>query len=127
MSDIAYKRRIDIMVHKLKMENREANKVIKAFDDLSILRKLPSKMMRGTNERTFQLKKAEYQEKMKWINEYMKSQGMDEDIFTDLDSFEVSSDDYDYFNELKTEKQYKEEEEARKARKSGTKPSGKEE
>lgn len=111
------------MVHDMKLDAEEIVRVMAAFDDLSILKKRASDMMRLTNKRTFELNKEKYKEKMKWINDYVKLQNtMEEDIFTNCDSFEISSDDYDYYYERKTPTQYREEEEARKAKKLGTKP-----
>ena len=110
------------MVHDMKMDSEEIVRVMAAFDDLSILKKRVSDIMRQTNKRTFELNKTEYAEKMQWINEYMNLKGMNEYIFTDLENFEISSDDYDYYYERKTPTQYKQEEEERKSKKLGTKP-----
>lgn len=114
----------NIMYDEYGMNVEEMTKILRAFEKLNILKKNMPEMIRKKGKRTFELKKGEYQEKMNWINDYMKLKGMKENVFTDLDSYEISSDDYDYYYELKTPTQYKEEEEARKAKKLGTKPAG---
>lgn len=70
-------------------------------------------MIMKTNERTFRLKKEEYKVKMQWVNDYVKSKGFDVIVFRNLENYEISSDDYDYYYELKTISQYKKEEEER--------------
>lgn len=122
MNEIAYLRRIQQFLNEKNADTKDLVKVSKAFEDISILRKSASQMIRKTNKRTFELNKQEYNEKMQWINEYMSFKGMNEDIFTNINDYETSSDDYDYYYELKTPTQYKQEEEARKAKKLGTRP-----
>ena len=125
MEEVAYLQRIvEVMAKEMDMDMRNAVKVMKAFDELKIFSKKRSEMMRATNRRTFELEKEVYKERMQWINDYMKVNGMNEDIFTQLDDFDISSDDYDYYYEFKTPTQYKKEEEARKAKKLGIKPAG---
>lgn len=99
------------MVHNMKLDSEEIVKVLAVFDDLSILRKRTSNMMKLTNQRTFELNKEEYKSKMLWINEYVRSKGMVRDIFTNPDDFTISSDNYDYYYERKTPTQYQKEEE----------------
>ena len=57
--------------------------------------------------------KPKYRELMLKINALLRSRGYPEDLFRNPDDFQTSSDDYDYYYELKTEKQLKEEEERR--------------
>ena len=84
---------------------------------LGILKKEESEMLAKTHERTFLLGIEKYNEQMQWINEFMRSKGMQEDIFTELNNYYISSDDYDYYYEFKTPTQYKKDEEKRKAKK----------
>ena len=51
-----------------------------------------------------------YAEKMNWLNDLMRSNGYEEPIFRDVDDFITSSEDYNYYYELKTEEQLIEEE-----------------
>jgi len=105
------------MVHDLKMEPEEIVRVMAAFDDLVILTKKTSDEMLLNNKRIFELDKEKYKNKMNWINEYTNLKGLEEKVFTNLNNFEISSDDYDYYYSRKTETEYKKEEEARKAKK----------
>ena len=57
--------------------------------------------------------KLKYRELMLKINALLRSRGYPEDLFRNPDDFQTSSDDYDYYYELKTERQLKEEEERR--------------
>ena len=93
----------------------EYRKLLSAFHNLVILRKIPSALIRASGERTFYLKRDEYSAKMQWINDFMKSKGFPEDMFRDVTNYAVSSDDYDYYYEYKTPTQYKKDEEARAA------------
>lgn len=122
MNEIAYLRRIQQILNEKNTDTIDLVKVSKAFEDIRILRKSDSQMISKTNKRTFELNKEEYNKKMQWINEYMRLKGMDENIFTNINDYATSSDDYDYYYELKTPTQYKQEEEARKAKKLGTRP-----
>lgn len=112
------KRILNIMFDKKYDFSREdRRKVNYAFNHLMVLEKNRSKSELKLRKRDFILCKEEYNEKMQWINDFMKSKGYDEDVFTNLDSFEESLDDYDYYYEYKTPSQYKADEEARKAKK----------
>lgn len=102
----------------------DKRKIYYALEKLIILKKGFIEPVMRMNEQTFGLKSEEYMEKMQWINDFMKSKGIEEPIFTDISSYKVSSDDYDYYYEFKTPTQYREEEEARRAKKLGTKPAG---
>lgn len=84
--------------------------------------------MMKKGKKVFDKDKELYQERMTWINNFMKSKGYNEDIFRDIDDYDLSSDDYDYYYGLKTPEQLKEEEKARKRqeeRKKGIKGIGK--
>ena len=63
-------------------------------------------MLSATHKRTFCLGIEEYAEKMKWINDFMESNGFKECIFTDINKYEQSVEDYDYYYEFKTPSQY---------------------
>ncbi len=109
--------RISEIMKSLKMNSDDVRKVYYAFDKLVILKKHMPDSYRSKNQVTFSIGKEEYMERMKWINDFMRVHGMQEDVFTDVTSFEASSEDYDYYNEYKTPSQYKKDEEERKARK----------
>lgn len=114
--------RIANMMMEKGFKDFERRKVYYAFKNLKILKKMTRPIIVSTNERTFLLGLEKYQEKMQWVNDYMKSKGIEEPIFTNISDYTISSDDYDYYYELKTPTQYKQEEEARKAKKLGTRP-----
>ncbi len=100
----------------------EYGRLITAFDNLGILRKIPGALGHARDERTFYLKRDEFAAKMQWINDFMKSKGFPEDMFRNVTNYLISSDDYDYYYEYKTPTQYKKDEEARAALKKRTEP-----
>lgn len=104
------------------ISNEEYSKLITAFDNLGILRKIPGVLGNGRDERTFYLKRDEFAAKMEWINKFMRSKGFTEDMFRNVTDYVISSDDYDYYYEYKTPTQYKKDEEAREALKKRTDP-----
>ena len=109
--------RITNIMNELNMDDDDVRKIYYTFDKLIILKKnLPNTFIQ-MNQQTFLLDKEIYVEKMQWINEFMKSKGMQVCIFTDVDDFFTSSEDYDYYYELKTPTQYKKDEEERKEKK----------
>ncbi len=116
MADFEFKtmHRITEIMNEKNFEDEDVKQIYYAFDKLTIFSKNLSENFRKMGEQTFLLNKNEYKEKMQWINDFMKSKGIDYDIFTDTDSFDISSDDYDYYNEYKTPTQYKKDEEERK-------------
>ena len=94
----------------------DLRKVYFAFEKLVILKKMPSQHIMTSSEKVFYADIDVYREKMDWINEFMKSKGFKEVIFTDPSNYNISSDDYDYYYELKTPEQIKEEEAKRNAK-----------
>ena len=100
------KRILIIMMDELKLDSEEIIRVMAAFDDLCILERDTFEMMWLTNRRTFYLGKEKYKEKMQWINEYLRSKGMEEDVFTDMDNFETCCDDWDYYYRRRTQTEY---------------------
>ena len=112
----------NIMKENSNFSDDDKRKIYHAFDRLVVLKKVFSEPFVRMNEQTFGLKSEEYIEKMQWINDFMKSKGIEEPIFTDVSSYKSSSDDYDYYYEFKTPTQYKEEEVERKAKKLINKP-----
>lgn len=99
---------------KLNFELEDFRRMHSAFKKLIFLKKcyLPSekKQAKIVFDKNLEL----LGERMNWINDFMKSKGFDENVFRDLKNYEKCSEDYDYYYELKTPKQLKEEEEARK-------------
>ena len=117
-NELPTKRRIvEIGRDKLNFEYEDLKKIHHAFEKLRILEKIPVPAMMDKGEIVFNHDKEIFQERMNWINEFMDSKGYKEKIFTDIDNYRTSSDDYDYYYELKTPTQLKEEEEARKQKK----------
>lgn len=112
----------NMMKDNANFSDDDKRKIYYAFNKLTILKRQISDILSKTHERTFLLGIQEYNEKMQWINDFMQSKGIEEHIFTDISDYKASSDDYDYYYEFKTPTQYREEEEARKAEKLGTKP-----
>ena len=102
-----HKRILKIMMDEPNLDSEEIIRVMAAFDDLNILRRdIVSERMWLTNRRTFYFVKEEYKEKMQWINEYLRSKGMEEDVFTDMDDFETCCDDWDYYYRRRTQTEY---------------------
>ena len=69
--------------------------------------------MMEEGKEVFERNKIEYQAKMTFISDLIASKGYTQPVFRDTEDFEVSSDDYDYWYELKTSEQLKAEEIAR--------------
>ena len=99
---------------ELNFELEDFRKMHSAFRKLIFLKKcyLPSEKKQASI--VFDKNRELLGERMKWINDFMKSKGFDENVFRDLTDYETCSEDYDYYYELKTPEQLKEEEEARK-------------
>ena len=113
--ELPTKRRIEQIYREDNLFNKDdLRKVYYAFEKLLVLKKNPIPERMKGKEEVFYRDKELFQERMKWINEFMRSKGYNEDLFRNIESFKISSDDYDYYYELKTPTQLKEEEEARK-------------
>ena len=111
-------RRIEeIYAKKEYIDREDLRKLYYAYEKLLILKKGLIPEMQEEAKEIFERDKKIYQERMNWINEFMNSKGYNEKLFTNIDDYKISSDDYDYYYELKTPKQLKEEEEARKQKK----------
>lgn len=109
-------RRISKIISRLGATDDQHRKVLYAFERLVVLKKEDSDILSKTHARTFHLGAEEYHQKMLWINEFMRSIGFEEDIFTDIYSYETSSKDYDYYYAFKTPSQYKAEQLARESK-----------
>ena len=107
----------EIGIKDLDFSNEDLRSMHYAFRKLLILKKTPLAGMTKEAKEIFERNKPEFQEKMRWVNEFMRSKGYPEDVFRDIDCFESCSDDYDYYYELKTPKQLEEEENERMCRK----------
>ena len=93
--------------------NEELRKLHYAFRKLLVLKKIPiPERMEGKRE-IFESNKEKYQAEMTFISNLIASKGYTQPVFRDMEDFEVSSDDYDYWYELKTSEQLKAEEIAR--------------
>ncbi len=106
--------RISNIMKALGMKSDDVRRVYSAFDKLVILKKHMSESYRAKNRATFSIGKEAYMEKMTWINTFMREHGMDEDVFRDVTDFDLSSEDYDFYNEYKTPSQYQADENERK-------------
>ena len=102
--------RISNIMKSLGMSSDDVRKVYYAFDKLVILKKHMPDSYRSKNRVTFSIGKDEYMERMAWINDFMRAHGMSEDVFRDITDFDVSSEDYDFYNEYKTPTQYQQDE-----------------
>ena len=100
----------EIAVSSPDFSKEDLSRLYAAFEQLSVLKKFSVPEMMEPGREVFQRDHDAYRERMAWINGFMMSKGYPEPIFRDLESFETSSDDYDYFYELKTPEQLAEEE-----------------
>lgn len=92
----------------------DLKRVYYAFEKLIILQKSKYPEDMKEQEAAFYRDLELYKERLTWINEFMRSKGFDETLFRNISSFQTSSDDYDYYYELKTPKQLEEDEAKRK-------------
>ena len=110
--DIPTIRRLDYIVEDT--DGFQSGKLYAALRNLVTLNKyrIDYKSYEILNEE-FQRRKFIIIPKLEWVNQWMKAHGK-ENIFTDVDSWKAVGEDYDYFWNLKTEKDFvKEEAEAR--------------
>ncbi len=113
--ELKTEQRILMMMKDMKDITREDKlRLLTAFDKLQILSKEVGEISKARGKLAFLQNIEEYKEKMQWINDYVKSKGCEEIIFTKPEDYDVSSDDYDYYYAYKTPTQIKEEEEKRK-------------
>ena len=123
--DIPSERRLEYMYRENPdFTKDDLRRVYYAFEKLFILRKMASRYIMRVSEKGFYEDIDTYRDKMNWINEFMKSKGFTEEIFRDTSNYRISSEDYDYFYELKTPEQIKEEAERRErsSQDQGTQP-----
>lgn len=118
LKELPTKRRIiEIGLNDLKMSDDDLRKIFYAFRKLVVLKKIPSAVFTEDARNIFNADHETYTERMNWLNEFLNSKGYQEPIFRNPNDFNTSSEDYDYYYELKTEKQLVEEEKARKSAK----------
>ena len=116
--ELPTKRRIaEIGINELNFNHEDLRKIHYAYQKLLVLKKGLIPEMQEEAKEIFERDKTIYQERMNWINEFVNSKGFNEKLFTNINDYKISSDDYDYYYELKTPAQLKEEEEARKQKK----------
>jgi len=114
MNELPSKRRImEICIKEPRGTDDRLRKLHYAFRKLVVLKAIPSQVFREDARRIFYAEHAMFLEKMKEIGDIVKTIGLDLVVFRDPYDFETSSEDYDYYYELKTEKQLIEEEAAR--------------
>ena len=89
------------------------------FRALPVLKKIPVPSWIKECKMSFYLDRGKYIHHMQWLNDFAAEKGFPEPIFRDPDNYETSVDDYDYWYELKTEKQLADEEAARRTAVSG--------
>lgn len=92
----------------------QIRQVYYAFRKLVVLKAIPSEIFTKDAKAIFLADHATYLERMLRLNNFVKSLGIDIEVFRNPYDFETSSEDYDYYYELKTPKQLIEEEAARK-------------
>ena len=115
MKELPTKRRImEMCINQPGCTDDQLRKLHYAFRKLVVLKAIPSAIFTEDAKRIFIADHATFLEKMLRINNIVKSLGIDIEVFRNPYDFETSSEDYDYYYELKTPKQLIEEESARK-------------
>lgn len=110
-SQLPTKRRIgEIARSNPSFSRDDLRRLYAAFEQLQVLKKYSVPAMMEAGEEVFYRDHEHYRERMAWINEFVMSKGYPEVVFRDMESFEASSDDFDFFYELKTPEQLLEEE-----------------
>lgn len=115
MKELPTKRRIiEMCLKQPDCTDDQIRQVYYAFRKLVVLKAIPSEIFTKDAKAIFLADHATYLERMLRLNNFVKSLGIDIEVFRNPYDFETSSEDYDYYYELKTPKQLIEEEAARK-------------
>ena len=115
MKELPTKRRIiEMCLKQPDCTDDQIRQVYYAFRKLVVLKAIPSEIFTKDAKAIFLADHATYLERMLRLNNFVKSLGSDIEVFRNPYDFETSSEDYDYYYELKTPKQLIEEEAARK-------------
>lgn len=115
MKELPTKRRIiEMCLKQPDCTDDQIRQVYYAFRKLVVLKAIPSEIFTKDAKAIFLADHATYLERMLRLNNFIKSFGIDIEVFRNPYDFETSSEDYDYYYELKTPKQLIEEEAARK-------------
>lgn len=115
MKELPTKRRIiEMCLKQPDCTDDQIRQVYYAFRKLVVLKAIPSEIFTKDAKAIFLADHATYLERMLRLNNFVKSLGIDIEVFRNPYDFETSSEDYDYHYELKTPKQLIEEEAARK-------------
>ena len=115
MKELPTKRRIiEMCLKQPDCTDDQIRQVYYAFRKLVVLKAIPSEIFTKDAKAIFLADHATYLERMLRLNNFVKSLGIDIEVFRNPYDFETSSEDYDYYYELKTPKQLIEEESARK-------------
>ena len=115
MKELPTKRRIiEMCLKQPGCSDDQITQIYYAFRKLVVLKAIPSEIFTKDAKAIFLADHATYLERMLRLNNFVKSLGIDIEVFRNPYDFETSSEDYDYYYELKTPKQLIEEEAARK-------------
>ena len=115
MKELPTKRRIiEMCLKQPDCTDDQIRQIYYAFRKLVVLKAIPSEIFTKDAKAIFLADHATYLERMLRLNNFVKSLGIDIEVFRNPYDFETSSEDYDYYYELKTPKQLIEEEAARK-------------
>ncbi len=115
MKELPTKRRIiEMCLKQPGCSDDQIRQIYYAFRKLVVLKAIPSEIFTKDAKAIFLADHATYLERMLRLNNFVKSLGIDIEVFRNPYDFETSSEDYDYYYELKTPKQLIEEEAARK-------------
>ena len=115
MKELPTKRRIiEMCLKQPDCTDDQIRQIYYAFRKLVVLKAIPSEIFTKDAKAIFLADHATYLERMLRLNNFIKSFGIDIEVFRNPYDFETSSEDYDYYYELKTPKQLIEEEAARK-------------
>lgn len=105
--------KISDIMRQYKFRAEDARRVFDLIDKLVILKKRFPKSYIERNKRTFEIGKEDYIKIMNEINAIFQSKGIPVVIFRDVQSYQTSSEDYDYYCTYKTPTQYRLDEEKR--------------
>ena len=93
-------RLLNIMARDLNLSNDECVKILNMENTFNEV------FLSKISKWKFESNPTKYIEKMKIVNEYLKTKGMTEPVFTNPENYETSYDDFHYFYSQKTITEY---------------------